>query len=90
MFLFAEIADPGTTNSTLATLGVPGLVFLLILAFSIIVYQNRKIEQLYREKNDLQERRLNDKMETNDKYIQAMGESSRTMELLAAKLKSGK
>lgn len=65
--------------------GIFGTVITALVA--VIIYQNRKIEYLYREKDGLQERRLQDKIDTSDKYNQAMGEFSRTAALLTSKLK---
>jgi len=68
----------------LATWGIPGF-FIFILA-TVIIYQNRRIEKLYNEKDSLQERRLQNVNETLDKYSATMGEFSETTKLLLAKL----
>jgi len=64
------------------------LAFIIFVLAGVVVYQNRKIDGLYKEKDGLQEKRLQDKMDTSDKYNQAMGEFSRTASLLTSKLTS--
>lgn len=67
-----------------------GLAGIGLLAFSgVIVYQNKKLESLYKEKDELQEKRRLDVMEINDKYNAAMGNFSQMADLLLGKLKGG-
>lgn len=72
------------TTTPLAAWGIPG--FIILVMAGVIVYQNKKIEFLYKEKNELQERRLTEAETRADKYNQAMGEFSETSKLLLAKL----
>lgn len=71
--------------SPLASWGIPGL-FITVLA-GVIVYQNRKINQLYTEKDSLQEKRLAEIANLTDKYNLSVGNFSQTVQLLTAKLK---
>lgn len=71
--------------SPLASWGIPGF-FIAILA-GVIVYQNRKINQLYTEKDSLQEKRLAEIANLTDKYNLSVGNFSQTVQLLTAKLK---
>lgn len=71
-------------ESILTQYGLAGLV-IAILA-SVVVYQNKKIEYLYKEKNDLQEQRRLDVLEARDMYNNVLSEFSKTNNLLLAKL----
>lgn len=61
--------------------------FIIITLGGVIAYQNKKINQLYEEKDDLQEKRLQEIASLTDKYNQAVGNFSQTIQLLTAKLK---
>lgn len=64
-----------------------GLAGLVIASLSgVVIYLYRKVESLYVEKNDLQDQRRQDVIDARDKYNEAMGNFSRTTELLLAKL----
>jgi hypothetical protein len=56
----------------------------------VIIYQNKKLEFLYKEKDSLQEQRRQDILGILDKYNQAMGDFSQTAKLLLAKLSGEK
>jgi hypothetical protein len=72
---------------TIAPLLKEGILGIAVVALAgVIYYQNKRIEFLYKEKDDLQERRLTGTLETANKYNEAMGEFSRTLELLASKI----
>lgn len=75
----------------LTTLSSPNpqviLAFIIVIMAAVIFWQNKKIEKLYDDKSALQEKRLEDKIETNERYTQVMGEFSRTAELLTGKLR---
>lgn len=71
-------------ESILSQYGLAGLV-ITILA-TVVVYQNKKIEFLYKEKNDLQEQRRVDVLEARDMYNNVLSEFSKTNNLLLAKL----
>lgn len=75
-------------EQTLAQYGLAGLVISVLAA--VAVYQNKKIEALYKEKDQLQEQRRLDVVEARDKYNEAMAEFSRTNNLLVAKLSGEK
>lgn len=66
-----------------------GWAVAVILA-GVVVYQNRKIEFLYKEKDGLQEQRRLDILSLLDKYNDAMGDFSQTAKLLLAKLSGDK
>lgn len=74
--------------STLAKEGL-GWAVAVVLA-SVVVYQNRKIEFLYKEKDDLQEKRRTDLVSFLDKYNLLVGDFSQTAKLLLAKLSGEK
>lgn len=82
--MFAVSTDPITILSSGNILLILALVIVTLVG--VIIYQNRKIESLYKEKDGLQEKRLQDKVDTSDKYNEAMGEFSRTAQLLQSKL----
>lgn len=64
-----------------------GLMALMITALvGVVLYQNKKIEFLYKEKNDLQEQRRLDMVGVNDKQNEVLGNFSQTANLLLAKL----
>lgn len=66
-----------------------GWVVTVVLA-GVIIYQNKKLEFLYKEKDSLQEQRRQDILGILDKYNQAMGDFSQTAKLLLAKLSGEK
>lgn len=61
------VTDPGATGSSLSSLGVPGLVFLVVASWGVIgiLYKEWKASQK-REISQL-EARVNDAKEINDK-----------------------
>lgn len=72
-------------STPLAAWGIPG--FIIIVLAGVITYQNRKINQLYTEKDTLQEKRLSEIAALTDKYNLSVGNFSQTIQLLTAKLK---
>lgn len=60
------------------------IVFTLV---GVIGYQNKKVNQLYAEKDALQEKRLAEISSMADKYNESVGNFSTTIQLLTAKLK---
>lgn len=65
-----------------------GWAVAVVLA-SVVVYQNRKLEFLYKEKDSLQEQRRIDIIAIIEKYSETVGDFSQTAKLLLAKLSSG-
>jgi len=65
-----------------------GWAVAVILA-GVVVYQNRKLEALYKEKDSLQEQRRLDIISILEKYNDAVGDFSQTAKLLLAKLSAG-
>lgn len=65
-----------------------GWVVVVILA-GVIVYQNKKLEALYKEKDSLQDQRRQDILGILDKYTEQMGDFSLTAKLLLSKLSGG-
>lgn len=56
---------------------------------SVVIYQNKKIEFLYKEKDTIQEQRRVDIIAILQKYNDAVGDFSQTAKLLLAKLSAG-
>lgn len=56
----------------------------------VIVYQNKRMENLYKEKDGIQDQRRQDILALLDKYSEAMGDFSQTAKLLLAKLSGDK
>lgn len=83
------LADASLSSPLVSTNIQVVLAFIVVVLAGVVVYQNRKIDALYKDKDAVQEKRLQDKIDILDKYNEAMGETSRTVELLTAKLKSG-
>ena len=52
----------------------------------VIVYQQKKIDKLYKEKSDLQDARLADANAVRDRYDEVMGKFSLSFDLFVAKL----
>lgn len=71
----------------LAQLGLAGLVIFTLCG--VVAYQQRRIDRIQLEKDDLQNKRLEDNIEFRDKYEQVVSAFSQTSSLLLAKL-SGK
>jgi hypothetical protein len=67
--------------------GLAGVVILVLAG--VIVWQQRRIDAISKEKEALQEKRYIDLMEMKDKYAEVMNSFSSTAELLYNKL-SGK
>lgn len=72
-------------TSIVTAWGIPGF-FIVVLA-GVVVYQNKKISQLYAEKDTLQEKRMAEIASLTDKYNLSVGNFSQTIQLLTAKLK---
>lgn len=68
--------------------GLPGLIISVL--GGVVVFQNTKIEKLYKEKGELQERRYADTTAERDKYSEAIAGFSKTTELLYKKLDGAK
>lgn len=60
-----------------------------VILGGVVVYQNKRMENLYKEKDGIQDQRRLDILELLDKYNAAMGDSSQTIKLLLAKLSAG-
>lgn len=63
------------------------LSFIVVVLAGVVTYQNKKINDLYNEKDGLQEKRLAEISNLTDKYNQSVGNFSTTIQLLTAKLK---
>lgn len=63
------------------------LSFIVVVLAGVVTYQNKKINDLYNEKDGLQEKRLTEISNLTDKYNQSVGNFSMTIQLLTAKLK---
>lgn len=63
------------------------LAFIIVCLGGVVVYQNKKINTLYTEKDGLQEKRLAEIASLTDKYNEGFGNFSQTIRLLTAKLK---
>lgn len=66
-----------------------GWATTIVLA-GVVVFLFKHIVALYKEKESLQEARLNDMKGINEKYTEVVGKNSQTLELLSAKLSAGK
>lgn len=60
-----------------------------VILGGVVVYQNKRLENLYKEKDGIQDQRRLDILALLDKYNEAMGDFSQTAKLLLAKLSSG-
>lgn len=58
--MFADIVD---SSQSLATLGIPGLVVIILALVGVVVWQNKKIDAIY-------DKRLEDMRDIADKYGQ--------------------
>lgn len=72
----------------LSSYGLAGLVISILAG--VVVYQNKKIEFLYKEKDGLQEQRRIDMVGVNEKQNEVLGNFSQTAQLLLAKLSGEK
>lgn len=64
-----------------------GLLAIIITTLcGVILYQQRKVDVLYKEKSDLQDRRLADANIVREHYDTVMGEFSKSFNLFVAKL----
>lgn len=68
---------------TAQVLSAGGIISALV---GVIVYQNKKIEALYDQKDLLQDQRRTDMVAVNDKQNEILNKFSQTSELLLAKL----
>lgn len=70
---------------------VVGLMTLIITVLAgVIVWQQRRIDGLYKEKNDLQDKRLADAAAVRDRYDAVMGKFSQSFDLFSAKLEASR
>ncbi len=60
-----------------------------VILGGVVVYQNKRMENLYKEKDGIQDQRRLDILALLDKYNEAMGDFSQTAKLLLAKLSAG-
>lgn len=65
-----------------------GWAVAVVLA-TVVYYQNKKLDVLYKEKDALQDQRRLDIIEILKKYSETVGEFSQTAKLLLAKLSAG-
>ena len=92
--IFSVVNNP----QTLYTLGVPGLVFVIIMLAGTLVYIYRTKEAELKESRDkidaIQEKRLSDAKETRDKITEPLENqtklSEKTYDLLLQLLQRGK
>lgn len=68
----------------LAQYGLAGLVIFALCG--VVTYQQRRIDKLQTDKDNLQDKRLQDMIETKDKYEEVVKAFSQTSSLLLAKL----
>lgn len=68
----------------LAQYGLPGLIIFVLCG--VIVKREFLVQQLYKEKSDLQDKRLEDATANRDKYDAVMGKFSQSFDLFVAKL----
>lgn len=74
-------------DDTLRQYGLAGLVITSLS--TAVVFLFFKLLSVFKDKDDLQERRLADMKEVNSKYDQTQSNFSQTMNLLLNKLKGG-
>lgn len=60
-----------------------------VILGGVVVYQNKRLETLYKEKDGLQDQRRADIVGILEKYSATVGEFSQTAKLLLAKLSAG-
>lgn len=60
-----------------------------VILGGVIVYQNKRMENLYKEKDGIQDQRREDVLGLLNKYNESMGDFSQTAKLLLAKLSAG-
>lgn len=66
-----------------------GLLTLIVTTLcGVILYQQRKIDNLYKANSDLQDKRLNDANLVRDRYDNVMGKFSQSFDLFAAKIET--
>lgn len=67
--ILAATNDP----QSLYTLGVPGLVFVILILAGVIVFLYKKLDKSQAEYNVLQEKRVLEAKETSDKITEPLG-----------------
>ena len=70
------VSDPSTV-SALSTLGIPGLVIIILALVGVVIWQNKKIDKIY-------DSRLEDMKQIIDKY----GDFSTQIALMIQKMDS--
>lgn len=87
------IADSvGSTSDALATLGVPGLVAVILVLAGVIIYIYRAKEKLQDKYDTMLEKRVIDAKETRDtlvKPVEDLGDTSKKMYELLQVLLNG-
>lgn len=73
---FAAASDA----QTLATLGVPGLVFVIFVLAGVIVFLYRQNSSLQSKLDEIQERRITDAKETRDRITEPLENQTKLTE----------
>lgn len=79
------------TSSAIPTGSIVALLsFIVVILAGVILWQQKRIDKLYTEKSDLQDKRLADTNTFNEKYEAVMGKFSQSFDLFTAKLQATK
>lgn len=79
------------TSAAIPTGSIAALLsFIVVILAGVILWQQKRIDKLYTEKSDLQDKRLADTNTFNEKYETVMGKFSQSFDLFTAKLQATK
>lgn len=73
-------ATAPTNTEALNTLGVPGLVFVVLILAGVIIFLFRKLDIAQTKLDGIQEKRVEDARETRDKITEPLENQARITE----------
>lgn len=69
-----------TNTEALNTLGVPGLVFVVLILAGVIIFLFKRLDNLQTKYDTMQEQRVNDARETRDKITEPLENQAKVTE----------
>lgn len=71
------IADVLDSTNTLSTIGIPGLVFIVLVLAGVIIYLYKGNQTLQTKIDTIQEQRITDAKETRDTLVEPLAQNAR-------------
>jgi hypothetical protein len=84
--ILADVTD----TDALSSLGIPGLVFIVIVLGGVIIYLFKNTQKLQNKLDAIQDQRVVDAKETRDKLTEPLAQNSRMSEQIYELLINGR